>query len=59
MLPNRWPVIMFLGVLLSISVSGNKAAQAYIIPPEQIIEYVSKQTARIYNFPFCRIGRES
>ena len=52
MLPNRWPVIMFLGVLLSISVSGNKAAQAYILPPEQIIEYVSKQTAKIYNFHF-------
>ena len=52
MLPNRWPVIMFLGVLLNISVSGNKAAQAYILPPEQIIEYVSKQTARVYNFHF-------
>ena len=52
MLPNRWPVIMFLGVLLNMSVSGNKAAQAYILPPEQIIEYVSKQTARVYNFHF-------
>ena len=49
---KRWPAIMFLGVLLNISVSTNKEAQAYILPPEQIIEYVSKQTARIYNFHF-------
>jgi hypothetical protein len=52
MLLKRWPVIMFLGVLLNISVSTNKAAQAYVLPPEQIIEYVSKQTAKIYNFHF-------
>jgi hypothetical protein len=52
MLLKRWPVIMFLGVLLNISLSTNKAAQAYILPPEQIIEYVSKQTAKIYNFHF-------
>ena len=52
MLLKRWPVIMFLGVLLNISVSTNKAAQAYILPPEQILEYVSKQTAKIYNFHF-------
>ena len=52
MLLKRWPVIMFLGVLLNISVSTNKTAQAYILPPEQIIEYVSKQTAKIYNFHF-------
>ena len=51
MLPKRWPVVMFLGVLLSISVS-TKAAKAYILPPEQIIEYVSKQTAKIHNFHF-------
>ncbi|MBT8406517.1 MAG: hypothetical protein KJP05_03600 [Deltaproteobacteria bacterium] len=49
---KRWPVIMFLGVLLNISVSTNKTAHAYILPPEQIIEYVSKQTAKIYNFHF-------
>jgi outer membrane lipoprotein-sorting protein len=49
MLLKRWPVIVFLGVLLNILVSGNKAAQAYILPPEQIIEYVSKQTAKVYN----------
>lgn len=52
MLLKRWPVIMFLGVVLNISVSTNKAAQAYVLPPEQIIEYVSKQTAKIYNFHF-------
>ena len=52
MLPNRWPVIMFLGVLLNISVSGIKAAQAYVLPPEQIIEHVSKQTGKTYNFHF-------
>ena len=52
MLLKRWPVIMFLGVLLIISVSTNKAAQAYILPSEQIIEYVSKQTAKVYNFHF-------
>jgi hypothetical protein len=52
MLLKRWPVIMFLGVLLNISVSTNKAAEAYILPPEQIIEYVSKQTAKVYNFHF-------
>ena len=52
MLLKRWPVIMSLGILLNISLSTNKAAQAYILPPEQIIEYVSKQTARIYNFHF-------
>ena len=52
MLLNRWLVIMFLGVVLNIFVAGIKAAQAYILPPEQIIEYVSKQTAKIYNFHF-------
>ena len=50
MLLKRWPVVMFLGMLLNITVSTNRAAQAYILPPEQIIEYVSKQTAKIYNF---------
>ena len=52
MLLKRWPVIMFLGVLLNISVSTSKTAQAYVLPPEQIIKYVSKQTAKIYNFHF-------
>jgi len=52
MLPNRWLAMMFLGVLLNISVSGNKAALAYILPPEQIIEYVSNQTAKLYNIHF-------
>ena len=52
MLLNRWLVIMFLGVVLNIFVAGIKAAQAYILPPEQIIEYVSKRTAAVYNLHF-------
>lgn len=52
MLSKRWPVIIILGVLLNISVLVNKAARAYILPPEQILEYVSIQTAKIYNFHF-------
>ncbi|NOR25878.1 MAG: hypothetical protein GQ542_16125, partial [Desulforhopalus sp.] len=45
-------IISILALALSISAVGIKAAQAYILPPQQILKYVSKQTAGVYNLHF-------
>lgn len=50
MLFNRWLVIMIFGLALELLVSGAKVAHAYLLPAEQIIEFVTKKTARIDNF---------
>ena len=50
MLPNRWLVIVIFGLVLDLLVSGVQVAHGYLLPAEQIIEFVTKQTARVYNF---------
>jgi outer membrane lipoprotein-sorting protein len=50
MLLNRWLVIMIFGLALDLLVPGTKIAHGYLLPAEQIIEFVTEQTARVYNF---------
>ena len=45
-------VISILGLALSISAVGLELAHAYLLPPQQILEFVSKQSEKIYNFRF-------
>lgn len=49
MLTRRWLVVVALGIVLTIGVSGVKPAHSYLLPAQQIIEFVAKQTARVYN----------
>ena len=43
-------IISIVGLALSILTLSIEAAHGYLLPPQQILEYVSKQTAKIYNF---------
>ena len=50
MLLNRSLVIVILGLALNLLASGVQLAHGYLLPAQQIIEFVTKQTARVYNF---------
>ena len=50
MLLNRWLVIVALGVVLNVTVSGVKLAWGYLPPAHQIIQFVAQKTAMVYNF---------
>ena len=41
-----------LTLALSISLVGLKVAHGYLLPPQQILEFVSENTRKIYNFRF-------
>ena len=45
-------IISILGFALSISAVGLELAHGYLLPPQQILEFVTKQTEKIYNFRF-------
>lgn len=52
MLLKRWLALLAFGLSLMVSVSIIELAHCYLLPPQQIIEFVTKQTARVYNFRF-------
>jgi hypothetical protein len=49
MLVRRWLVIVAVGMAVIIGVSGVELAHSYLLPAPQIIEFVAKQTAKVYN----------
>ena len=50
MLMKRWRALMAFGLFWMVAVSSSQIAHGYLLPPQQIIEFVTKQTARVYNF---------
>ena len=50
MLIRRWLLIMTYALLLNFTISGMKPAHSYLLPSEQILEFVARQTAKTYNF---------
>ncbi len=50
MLIRRWLLIMTYALLLNVTISGVKPAHSYLLPSEQILEFVARQTAKLYNF---------
>ncbi len=47
---NRWLFIMTYALVLNVAICGVKLAHGYLIPAEQILEFVARQTGKIYNF---------
>jgi outer membrane lipoprotein-sorting protein len=45
-------IISILGLALSISAVGLEVAHGYLLPPQQILEFVTEKTEKIYNFRF-------
>jgi outer membrane lipoprotein-sorting protein len=45
-------VISILALALSIFAVGLEVAQGYLLPPQQILEFVCEKTGKIYNFRF-------
>lgn len=45
-------IISILGLALSISAAGLEVAHGYLLPPQQILEFVTEKTEKIYNFRF-------
>jgi len=45
-------IISILGLALSISAVGLEFAHGYLLPPQQILEFVTEKTGKIYNFRF-------
>ena len=43
-------IISILGLALSISAAGLEVAHGYLLPPQQILEFVTEKTEKIYNF---------
>ena len=43
-------IISILGVVLSISALELKVAEGYLLPPQRLLEFVTDQTGKIYNF---------
>jgi hypothetical protein len=41
---------MAVALLLSLVFSGVQVAQGYLLPPQQVMEFVARQTSRVYNF---------
>jgi hypothetical protein len=50
MLSRRWLLSIALALMLSLTISGVELAHSYLLPSQQIIEFVAKQTAKLYNF---------
>ena len=50
MMFSRWFLAVALGMVLSFTISGVQPAQGYLLPPQQLMEFVARQTARVYNF---------
>jgi len=48
----RRAIVSILGLALSISVGGFELAHAYLLPPQQILEFVTEKTGKIYDFRF-------
>lgn len=45
-------IISILGLVLSISALGLEVAHGYLLPPQQLLEFVTARTGKIYNFRF-------
>jgi hypothetical protein len=50
MMFSRRFLAMVLGMALSFTISGVQPAQGYLLPPQQLMEFVARRTARVYNF---------
>ena len=45
-------IISIVGLALSISAVGLELAHGYLLPPQQVLEFVTEKTGKIYNFRF-------
>jgi hypothetical protein len=45
-------IISILGLAVSVSAVGLELAHGYLLPPQQILEFVTEKTGKIYNFRF-------
>ena len=49
---KRWLLTMTCTLVLNVTVLEVKLARSYLLPSEQILEFVAKQTAKVYSFRF-------
>ena len=50
MLSRRWLWIVAYALMLNVAILGVRLAHSYLLPAQQIIEFVARQTAQLYNF---------